>query len=170
MVDPRLNSVHLEAPRREDFRRAREALFQARGGHTLSAERDVDEPADSPSNTLIQKDGQQDPSTRLQFWLADDQYVYPLKIGLNTVGRSSDNDVVVADGFISRRHCAILMHTRRGCELHDTASKNGTFLNGVKVLRPTALKSGDTIRICDRQLVFMAGDRPSVPASPDLTL
>jgi len=171
MVDPRLNSVHLEAPRRQCFRQAREALFQARGGQTLCAEQDVGEPADCPSNTLIQKDGLRDPSTRLQFWLADDQYIYPLKVGLNTVGRSSDNDVVVADCFISRRHCAILMHTRGGCELHDTASKNGTFLNGAKVVRPTALKSGDTIRICDRQLVFVAaGDPCAGPATPGATL
>ena len=171
MVDPRLNSVHLEAPRRQDFRRAREALFQAHGGQTLCAEQGVDEPADCPSNTLIQKDGRQDLSLRLQFWLADDQYIYPLKVGLNTVGRSSDNNVVVADCCISRRHCAILMHTRRGCELHDTASKNGTFLNGAKVDRPTALKSGDAIRICDRQFVFLtAGDPRPVPVSPDLTL
>ena len=112
MSDPRLNSIHLEAPRRQDYRRAREVLLHARGGHTLCAEQGVDEADSSPSNTLIQKEGLPDPAARLQCWLADDQYVYPLKVGLNTVGRSSDNDVVVADCFISRRHCAILLHTR----------------------------------------------------------
>ena len=109
----------------------------------------------SPSNTLIQKDGLHEPTGHLQCWLADDQYIYPLKVGLNTVGRSSDNDVVAADCFISRRHCAILMHTQQECELHDTASKNGTFLNGARIAHPTSLKSGDTIRICDRQFVFV---------------
>ena len=64
----------------------------------------------------------------------------------------------------------ILMHTRRGCELHDTASKNGTFLNGAKVDRPTVL-SRRRIRICDFQFVFLtAGDPRPVPVSPDLTL
>ena len=168
MSDPRLNSIHLEAPRRQDYRRAREALLHARGGHTLCAEQDVDEADSSPSNTLIQKEGLPDPSTRLQCWLADDQYVYPLKVGLNTVGRSSDNDVVVADCFISRRHCAILLHTQRGCELHDTASKNGTFLNGAKIACPTTLQSGDTIRICDRQFVFVRRGDPRA-ASPTAT-
>lgn len=170
MVDPH-STAFIWRPRagRNSARRGR-PFSRRTGGHTLSAEKGVDGAADSPSNTLICKDSLCHPSTRLRFWLADDQFIYPLKIGLNTVGRASDNDVVVADCFISRRHCAILMHTRRGCELHDTASKNGTFLNGAKLLRPTALKSGDTIRICDRQFVFVAGDRPAAPASPDLTL
>ena len=39
------------------------------------------------------------------------EYIYPLKVGINTVGRSPDNDVVVQDCYISRRHCAILVHT-----------------------------------------------------------
>ena len=90
--------------------------------------------------------------------LADDQYVYPLKVGLNTVGRSADNDIVVPDCFISRRHCAILIHLQNGYELHDTASKNGTFLNGGKLAHPTPLKPGDVIRICGRQFVFVTKD------------
>ena len=64
-MDPRLNSVHLEAPRRQDYRRAREALLHARGCQTLYAEREADEPDDSPSNTLIQKADHPDPSALL---------------------------------------------------------------------------------------------------------
>ena len=163
MTDPRLNSVHLEAPRRDDYRRAREALLQARGYNTLYAEREIDESDSSPSNTLIQKANQPSPASH-PCWLADDQYIYPLKVGLNTVGRSSDNDVVVSDCFISRRHCAILVHSGRGFELHDTASKNGVYLNGARLAHPTALKSGDTIRICDRQFTFVTpGERRRAP-------
>ena len=103
-MDPRFNSVHLEAPRRQDYRRAREALLQARGCQTVYAEREDHGQDSSPSNTLIQKANQASPAA-LPCWLSDDQYIYPLKVGLNTVGRSSDNDVVVADCFISRRHC-----------------------------------------------------------------
>ena len=157
MMDPRLNSIHLEAPRRQDYRRAREALLQARGCQTLYAERESDEPDDSPSNTLIQKADHPDTGA-LPCWLSDDQYIYPLKVGLNTVGRSSENDVVVPDCFISRRHCAILVHSHSGYELHDTASKNGVFLNGARLSGPTPLKSGDTIRICERQFVFVSQD------------
>lgn len=156
-MDPRLNSIHLEAPRRQDYRRAREALLQARGGNTIYAERGFADPDSSPSNTLMQKAEHPDPRA-LRCWLADDQYIYPLKTGLNTVGRSSDNDVVVPDGFTSRRHCAIVVHAGEGYELHDTASKNGTFLNGAKLANPRPLKSGDTIRICEREFVFFSRD------------
>jgi hypothetical protein len=158
MMDPRLNSVHLEAPRRQDFRRAREVLLDARGHQTLQAELGDDDSDSSPSNTLIQKSVLSHPSKRLHYWLADDQYVYPLKVGLNTVGRSADNDVVMPDHFISRRHCAILVHHQNGCELHDTASKNGTFLNGIKLEHPALLRPGDVIRICDRRFVFVTKD------------
>jgi pSer/pThr/pTyr-binding forkhead associated (FHA) protein len=156
-MDPRLNSIHLEAPRRQEYRRAREVLLHARGNNTLCAERGFAEPDSSPSNTLIQRAEHPQPNA-LRCWLADEQYIYPLKVGLNTLGRSSDNDVVVADCFTSRRHCAIVVHVGDGCEVHDTASKNGTFLNGAKLSRPAALRSGDTIRVCEREFVFFSRD------------
>jgi hypothetical protein len=154
MADPRLNSVHLDAQRRQDYRRAREALLQARGQHTLCAEQ-YHEAEGAGSNTVIQNNNQASP-VELDFWLMDKEFIYPLKVGLNTLGRSTDNDVVVQDAFISRRHCAILVHLGHGCELHDTASKNGTYLNGHKLAGPTRLNSGDQIRMCDRQFTFLS--------------
>ncbi len=134
--------------------------MEARGYPTLEVELGGGDDSDSscPSNTLIQKSPLSHPSKRLQYWLADDQYVYPLKVGVNTLGRSADNDLVVSEVYISRRHCAILVHLQNGCELHDTASKNGVFLNGDKLTYPTMLKAGDVIRICDRRFVFVAKD------------
>src|SRR5581483_9812419 len=103
------------------------------------------------------------PAPGVRFWLLDRESVYPLKIGLNTIGRAPENDVVLKDAFVSRRHCAILVHAGDGCELHDTASKNGTFLNGRKLAGPTPLNPGDEIRMCDCQLVFLTrtSDRAS---------
>jgi len=156
MSDPRLCSVHLEAlPRRQDYRRVREQLLGACGQQTLAinqaqiaALRSGQEPSSGSSSG---------PSTA-KFWLIDRDSVYPLKVGLNTIGRMPDNDVSVLDGSISRRHCAIIIHASRGCELYDTASKNGTFLNGQRVTVPTRLNSGDQIRLCERQFVFLTGD------------
>jgi len=89
----------------------------------------------------------------------DKEYLYPLKYGMNTLGRAPDNDVVVDDEFISRRHCTIVVHHHNGrCELHDTASKNGTYLNGAKLATPTSLTPGDEIRVCDRRFVLVARD------------
>jgi hypothetical protein len=166
MVDPRLNSVHLEAPRRQEFRRAREALLGARGLQTVMAENGP-APGDGP-NTLVQ--APPTPGTAppgLKFWLVDRDYIYPLKVGLNTIGRCPDNDVVIPDAYVSRRHCAILVHSDHHVELHDVASKNGTFLNGRKLTGPTRLQSGDEIQMCDRRLVFLCrADQPEPP--PDL--
>ena len=72
------------------------------------------------------------------------------------VGRSPDNDVVLDDAYVSRRHCAVLVHAGDRCELHDVASKNGTYLNGQKICGPTRLKSGDEIRMCNKNLVFVS--------------
>jgi pSer/pThr/pTyr-binding forkhead associated (FHA) protein len=78
-----------------------------------------------------------------------------------------DNDVVLKDASVSRRHCAIVVHATRGCELHDTASKNGTYLNGKRIGGPTRLINGDQIRLCEVTLVFQAGDAtPPPPADP----
>jgi hypothetical protein len=166
MSDPRLNSVHLDAPRRQVFRQARKALLNARGWQTVAAENEkaADEasPADSPHTMLLHADSR--PGPDVKFWLVDKEFLYPLKIGLNTIGRAPENDVVVPDGYVSRRHCAILVHAGDGCELHDTASKNGTFLNGRKLAGPTPLAVGDEIRMCDRQLVFMS--HTGGPATP----
>jgi pSer/pThr/pTyr-binding forkhead associated (FHA) protein len=118
---------------------------------------------------VIQNDGEPAPPG-LNFWLLDKEYIYPLKVGINTVGRSPDNDVVVQDAYISRRHCAILVHAGDGCELHDTASKNGTFVNGKKIAGPTRLASGDEIRICEQRLVFVARSHPPEHQSPTHTL
>ena len=169
MADPRLNSVHLEPPRRADYRRAREELLRARGVNTLAVEASPEEPSDNDPHTIIQNGGEQAP-TGLNFWLVDNEYIYPLKIGINTVGRSPDNDVVVQDCYISRRHCAILVHAGEACELHDTASKNGTYVNGKKIAGPTRLRSGDEIRICEQRLVFVTRSEPPDRQSPTHTL
>jgi pSer/pThr/pTyr-binding forkhead associated (FHA) protein len=144
MADPRLQSVHLLAPRRDDFRRAREVVELACGQHATLPPSDVRESE--------------------RFWLVDRDIVYALKVGLNTIGRMPDNDVAILDAAISRRHAAIVIHTSDGCELHDTASKNGTYLNGQRIGGPTAIKSGDEIRLCDRSVRFLSGNvtpRPS---------
>ncbi len=161
MGDPRLNSLHLEPVRRQEYRRARDVLLQARGCQTLCAERQGDDPqAHSP--TLIRNDIA--PPADFDYYLIDREFLYPLKVGVNTLGRSSDNDVVVEDAFISRRHCAILVHLKGGCELHDTASKNGTYVNGARVTGPVALKSGDEIRVSGQQFTFLA--RTGAPEVP----
>ena len=153
MTDSRLNSVHLEFPRREDFRHARDMLLSSRGTNTLA----LDNPGGpgGGGQTMIQGVRERPPAG-VNYWLMDKDAIYPLKVGVNTIGRLPDNDVVVQAPYVSRRHCAILVHAGEGCELHDIASKNGTFINGKKLEGPTRLNSGDEIRMCDLRLVFVS--------------
>ena len=157
MSDPRLHSLHLEGqPRRDTFRAAREAIKAACGSQTIAGDlRLLDDeklgastlaaPVGAPGNLI---------AGRFTFYLKDGVNVYPLHVGMNSVGRLPDNDVVVRDECVSRRHCAILIHTDLRCELHDVASKNGTLLNGKKIPAPTRIQSGDQITLCNRRLTF----------------
>ena len=141
-------------PRRQEFRRARQAILGARGWQTITAEEQ--DSANRPP-TALDETGQPPPSN-VDVYLRDRDFVYPLRIGLNTVGRSPDNDIVLQDGYISRRHCTILVHSNHKVELFDTASKNGILVNGERLSGSVLLKPGDEIRLCDRQLVFMTRD------------
>jgi hypothetical protein len=157
MSDPRLNSMHLGLlPRRQEYRRARVGLLAARGWLTLAAERVgglVPEAEDWPS-LLPVRPHQLLPGVRFCLLDQTSGCSYPLKTGLNALGRRPENDIVLEDLAVSRRHCVILLHARSGGELHDTASMNGTFVNGERVRDPVRLVSGDRIRISKYVLVF----------------
>lgn len=152
MAEQRFSSMHLEGPRREEFRLAREALLGARGDLTIQAERQGFAPG---SNHHTAVDAVNQAPVDARHVLIDKESIYPLKTGLNTIGRMPDNDVVIPDPYISRRHCAILVHAGDGCEVHDFASKNGTLVNGRKIGGPTLLHSGDEILMCNRRLVYV---------------
>ena len=51
-----------------------------------------------------------------------------------TIGRSPDNDIVVYNKMVSRRHAYLLLnHKEKKSSLIDIGSTNGTFLNGTKI-------------------------------------
>jgi len=157
-----LNSLHLDPNRRQEYRRARDVLLESRGCETIYVERQREQDS-GVNNTLIRQSLSALPPA-VECWLTDREFVYPLKVGLNTMGRSADNDVIVEDLYVSRRHCAVLMHHDTSCVLQDTASKNGTYVNGSKIGGPTTLKPGDRIRICNREYVFH--NRAATPQGP----
>lgn len=71
---------------------------------------------------------------------------YPLFLGDNTVGVGDKNDIVVTGNAISWNHAIVI---GRGSEIliQDSASTNGTFLNGLRVERPHRLRNGDLVRL-----------------------
>jgi len=62
-----------------------------------------------------------------------------------TVGRGSQNDIVVSASGVSNRHCDLIVDGG-SVTIRDQASTNGTFVNGVKVSDKT-LRSGDKVTL-----------------------
>lgn len=61
-----------------------------------------------------------------------------------TLGRSSANDVLLPDRTLSRSH-ARLEQGPRGLLLCDLGSRNGTQLNGARIVDPVLVRGGDRI-------------------------
>jgi len=71
---------------------------------------------------------------------------YTLQDGSSlTIGRHSENDIVVKDRSASRHHASF---ERKGANLivHDKGSKNGTFVNGKKV-QSAQVYHGDLVKV-----------------------
>ncbi|MEV4410725.1 ATP-binding cassette domain-containing protein [Catellatospora sp. NPDC049609] len=69
------------------------------------------------------------------------------------LGREADNDIVLADLQASRYH-AELRRTGDTFTLVDLGSRNGTFLNGRQVQKPTLMHAGDMVSIGRHELLF----------------
>ncbi|MEU8519899.1 FHA domain-containing protein [Streptomyces sp. NBC_01216] len=61
--------------------------------------------------------------------------VRPLPTRTVRIGRAPDNDLVVDDLVVSRRHAELLAHPDGTYWIHDLGSHNGTYLNGRRVER-----------------------------------
>jgi hypothetical protein len=155
MSDERLHSIHLPFPRRSVYRERRAALLDARGWITNAAEVLGNFMGDEPEPAVV-PEGK--PATRYALMERGSDAAYPLNVGLNTIGRFPSNDIVLGDSPVSRRHCVILVHATSGCELHDTASTNGTFVNGQRVSEPVQLESGDLVQVCKRFFFLVCRD------------
>src|SRR5262245_56596105 len=95
--------------------------------------------------------------------------IYPLRNEKTTIGRSADCDVVLTVRRVSGRHAQVL---RLGglFFVEDLGSSNGTFVNGVRIEKRTALKAGARLEFFGTDLEFRDGDPDSAPSHPQFTL
>jgi hypothetical protein len=63
-----------------------------------------------------------------------------------TIGRSNESGLVIRDDYTSTHH-ARLLRWPEGWVIQDLDSTNGTFLDGVRVIVPTAVPLGTTVKI-----------------------
>lgn len=69
-----------------------------------------------------------------------------------TIGRSSDNDVVIGDFKVSRTHLQLVRNDKGEFSVVDLNSANGTYVNGKRISGEVRVYEGDSIRIGDTVL------------------
>lgn len=70
-----------------------------------------------------------------------------------TIGRTTDNDLTIADLQASRFHCKV-MPEAEGFIVVDVGSSNGTFINNERVEESHALLNGDKLQIGQLEFSF----------------
>jgi pSer/pThr/pTyr-binding forkhead associated (FHA) protein len=82
-----------------------------------------------------------------------------------TIGRWEDNDVAIADRWISRHHARIDLEGTRYA-IQDLGSKNGLFVNGKRVTRPVFLEDGDRIQLAPKCQLTFVDNEATAPLYP----
>jgi len=118
---------------------------------------------DELSGTTVPATGEQGPwltswgeSAQLRRW--------PLTGPAATVGRATSADVVLADdALVSRVHARLERTGGRWTLVDDGLSRNGTWVNGVRLTGRRVLHDRDSIRVGGTVLTFCAPDERDEP-------
>jgi pSer/pThr/pTyr-binding forkhead associated (FHA) protein len=89
----------------------------------------------------------------------------PVPEGGLGIGRSPENAVVIHDEGVSRYHGRLLFENG-SLWLQDAGSRNGVFVNGVRVTGHKALKVGDSITIAQHTFELRWQDDDVVTPGP----
>lgn len=71
---------------------------------------------------------------------------YPLDKNEIFIGRDINNDIVISDAEISRKHSRLILG-EGSYVIEDLGSTNGTFVNGQRLLGPHSLTAGELIML-----------------------
>ena len=97
-----------------------------------------------------------------------DGHIYDVPHGELGVGRAVDNEIVLDDPSLSRKHARVRRAGGGRIELEDLGSSNGTFVNGRRVGKGSA-GPGDTVRFGELSFrvegPIASGTRSHPPAS-----
>jgi len=90
---------------------------------------------------------------------------FPLETEEIRIGRLLENDLVIDDPHVSRRHALIRLEAGRYV-LYDLKSTTGTMVNG-KLTAKSALRPGDVITVANVELVYGEGAGGPPTESPE---
>jgi hypothetical protein len=68
-----------------------------------------------------------------------------------TIGRDANNEIVLDNNFVSRRHAQLIISDNGQVLIKDLGSSNGTFVNGNKVTE-SYLRPGDLVKCASASL------------------
>jgi hypothetical protein len=95
-------------------------------------------------------------SARRAYLLVQTEGGQPVQFDLGgpliSVGRASDNDVIVDDPLVSRHHCQLKLQ-HGAYSFADLGSRNGSMVNG-QLVNEVALGPGDRIRVGSTEIEF----------------
>lgn len=80
---------------------------------------------------------------------------FALTVSEVIIGRDGENEIVLAENTVSRRHAQVLRDGQGQFTLTDLGSANGVYVNGMRVQR-AILTAGDEIKIGDNYFRFQA--------------
>ena len=105
---------------------------------------------DSPVGRHLDSLGESKPASYLMFNKKKVELVAKI-----TIGRESDNDVIV-DNKLASRHHALIQKIKNAYFIKDEESTNGTFVNGIRIPagKYVKLNPGDKITIGNMNLII----------------
>jgi len=74
-----------------------------------------------------------------------------------TIGRGNQNDIVIKDSYISKKHAQITIDEEEFF-LEDLESANGTYINEDRISDVVKLKNGDRIKLGEVEFLFVNKD------------
>ena len=93
-------------------------------------------------------------------WLIADTWRLPLRSGETILGREGDGVVPLPSPSVSRQHAALIIEGT-AARLRDLGSKNGTFVDEIRIEGPMALRDGAAVRLGTLTLIYRSVDRTS---------
>jgi SARP family transcriptional regulator, regulator of embCAB operon len=141
---PRLRALYDQILRQEPLNTAKAA--QAQADETIIVQERESTETDAGGPVLRDSDGR----------------VYRLLAMSTRIGRSPDNNIVLADGKVSRHHAAII-DTGSSFVIADLRSSNGVYVLERRIHTSATLSDGDVIGIGGHRFTFEATAPPPDP-------
>jgi DNA-binding winged helix-turn-helix (wHTH) protein len=108
----------------------------------------------------LERDPSHEPAAPVSGWLIADGWRVPLRSGETVLGREGDGVVPLPSAGVSRRHAVIIVEGV-AARLADLGSKNGTFVDELKIDQPTALRDGARLRFGTIELTYRSATEGS---------